>query len=171
MGSWILEEPVHAFDFALWFFERWGDPTSVVALGNGKTAAEGMCDNFTAMVRFPGRRYAVISQTLAAFQYHQVMEVVGSEGAIRGWWSGTLDRTLAPAFALTVKRRGHLEPETIPIERSGEVFELQDQLARTVTAFEARRPLVTGVEARKRVIVCVEAERSLREGREIPLSF
>ena len=171
MGSWILEEPVHAFDFALWFFERWGDPTSVVALGNGRTAAEGMCDNFTAMVRFPGGRYAVISQTLAAFQYHQVMEVVGSEGAIRGWWSGALDRTLAPAFALTVKRRGHPEPETIPIERSGEVFELQDQLARTVTAFEARRPLVTGVEARKRVIVCVEAERSLREGREIPLSF
>ena len=171
MGSWILEEPVHAFDFALWFFERWGDPTSVVALGNGKTAAEGMCDNFTAMVRFPGGRYAVISQTLAAFQYHQVMEVVGSEGAIRGWWSGTLDRTLAPTFALTVKRRGHPEPETIPIERSGEVFELHDQLARTVTAFEARRPLVTGVEARKRVIVCVEAERSLREGREIPLRF
>ena len=171
VGSWILEEPVHAFDFALWFFERWGDPTSVVALGNGKAVAEGMYDNFTAMVRFPGGRYAVISQTLAAFQYHQVMEVVGSEGAIRGWWSGTLDRTLAPTFALTVKRRGHSEPETIPIERSGEVFELHDQLARTVMAFETRRPLVTGVEARKRVIVCVEAERSLREGREIPLSF
>ena len=142
-----------------------------MALRNGKTVAEGMCDNFTAMVRFPGGRYAVISQTLAAFQYHQVMEVVGSEGAIRGWWSGTPDRTLAPTFELTVKRRGHLEPETIPIERSGEVFELHEQLARTVTAFEKRRPLVTGMEARKRVIVCVEAERSLREGREIPLSF
>ena len=70
-----------------------------------------------------------------------------------------------------MKRRGRPEPETIPIERSGEVFELHDQLARTVTAFEARRPLVTGVEARKRVVVCVEAERSLREGREIPLRF
>jgi hypothetical protein len=96
---------------------------------------------------------------------------VGSEGAIRGWWSGALDRALAPTFALTVRRRGHLEPETIPIERSGEVFELHDEVARTATAFQARRPLVRGVEARKRVIVCVEAERSLREGREIPLSF
>ena len=48
---------------------------------------------------------------------------------------------------------------------------MHEQLARTVTAFEARRPLVTGVEARKRVIVCVEAERSLREGREIALTF
>ena len=119
----------------------------------------------------PRRRYAVITQTLAAFQYHQVMEVVGSEGAIRGWWSGALDRTLAPTFGLSVKRRGRAEPEIIPIERSGEVFELREQLARTVAAFDARRPLVTGEEARKRVIVCVEAERSLREGREMPLGF
>ena len=70
-----------------------------------------------------------------------------------------------------MKRRGHPEPEAIPIERSGEVFELHEQLARTVTAFEKRRALVTGVEARKRVIVCVEAERSLHDGREIPLRF
>ena len=59
----------------------------------------------------------------------------------------------------------------VPIERSGEVFELREQIARTVTAFEERRPLVTGEEARKRVIMCVESERSLREGREIALEF
>ena len=133
-----------------------------------------MYDNFTAMVRFPRwplRRHQ--PDSLAAFQCHQVMEVVGSEGAIRGWWSGALDRTLAPTFALAVKRRGHREPETIPIERTWakEVFELHEQLTRTATAFQARRSLVTRVEARKRVIVCFEAERSLREGREIPLGF
>jgi len=171
VGSWILEEPVHAFDFAFWFFRRCVDPVSVLAIGNSGRNDEGMCDNFTATVRFSGGSYAVISQTLAAFQYHQVVEVVGSEGAIRGWWSGALDRTLAPSFALGVKRRGRDNPETIPIPRSGEVFELREQLVRTVAAFQARRPLVTGAEARKRVIACVEAERSLREGREIPLRF
>jgi myo-inositol 2-dehydrogenase / D-chiro-inositol 1-dehydrogenase len=171
VGSWILEEPVHAFDFALWFFEGSGDPVSVLALGNGPSANEGMYDNVSAVLRFPGGGHAVISQTLAAFRYHQIVEVVGSEGAIRGWWSGALDRTLTPAFELTVKRRGHPEPETIPVPRSGEVFELREQLARTVSAFAARRPLVTGFEARKRVIACVEAERSIREGREIPLRF
>jgi hypothetical protein len=70
-----------------------------------------------------------------------------------------------------MKRRGRPEPAIISIERSGEVFERHDQLARTVTALEARRPLATGVEARKRAVVCVEAERSLREGRELSLSF
>lgn len=171
VGSWILEEPVHAFDFALWYFERAGDPTSVLALGNSATRREAMSENFTALVRFPGTAYAVISQTLAAFQYHQVVEVVGSHGAIRGWWSGALDRTLEPAFALAVQRRGRAEPDAIAIDRSGEVFELRRQLAQTVTAFEQRRPLVPGEEARKRVIVCVEAERSLREGREVALEF
>jgi myo-inositol 2-dehydrogenase/D-chiro-inositol 1-dehydrogenase len=171
VGSWILEEPVHAFDFALWYFERAGDPTSVLALGNGRSGEAGMADNFTALLRFPGARYAVITQTLAAFQYHQVMDVVGSEGAVRGWWSGALDRTLAPEFGLSVQRRQRPEPEVVPIDRSGEVFELRAQLAATVAAFDARRPLVSGEEARKRVIVCVEAERSLREGREVPLVF
>jgi hypothetical protein len=30
---------------------------------------------------------------------------------------------------------------------------------------------VSGEEARKRIVVCLAAERSLREGREIALSF
>ena len=62
-------------------------------------------------------------------------------------------------------------PETVSLAASGELFELEAQLAQVVTAFRERRPLVSGEEARKRVIVCVEAERSLREGREIPLAF
>ena len=170
VGSWILEEPVHAFDFALWYFEGMGDPLSVLAAGRARSGVDGLYDHFTAIVRFPGGRHAVITQTLAAFEYHQVMEIVGARGAIRGWWSGALDRTLEPAFGLTVKR-GDRDPEPIAIARSGEVWELRDQLRRTAEAFEARRPLVTGEEARKRVVLCVAAERALREGREIPLAF
>jgi len=99
-----------------------------------------------------------------------VTEVVGREGSIRAWWSGTMDRTRQPAYELKVKRRGG-EAETITLAASGELFELEAQLAQAVVAFRARRPLVSGEEARKRVIVCVEAERSLREGREISLTF
>jgi myo-inositol 2-dehydrogenase/D-chiro-inositol 1-dehydrogenase len=170
VGSWILEEPVHAFDSLMWYLERHGDPVSVQALGNGRRPEEGMEDNFTALLRFRGGAYAVVTETLAAFEYHHVTEVVGREGAIRAWWSGTLDRTRQPAFELKVKRRGR-EPETVALAASGELFELETQLAQAVVAFGERRPLVSGEEARKRVIVCVEAERSLREGREIALAF
>ena len=98
-------------------------------------------------------------------------EVVGREGSIRAWWSGTMDRTRRPAYELKLQRRGTGEAETVTLAASGELFELETQLAQAVVAFRERRPLVSGEEARKRVIVCVEAERSLREGREIPLSF
>jgi myo-inositol 2-dehydrogenase/D-chiro-inositol 1-dehydrogenase len=40
-----------------------------------------------------------------------------------------------------------------------------------VGAFRERRPLVSGEEARKRVVLCCEAERSIRQGRELPLTF
>ena len=33
-----------------------------------------------------------------------MVEIVGTDGAIRTWWSGTMDRTRHPAFELKVKR-------------------------------------------------------------------
>ncbi len=171
VGSWILEEPVHFFDCVMWYFERWGDPVSVLAVGNGTRQGSGMADNFSALLRFPGSRYAVISQTLAGFEHHHVMEVIGAEGAVRAWWSGTMDRTLAPTFELRVKRRGETQGVAVPLAPSGEVFELEEELRQTVAAFRMRRPLVSGEEARKRIVVCLEAERSLQEGRDIPLAF
>lgn len=171
VGSWIHEEPVHAFDFALWYLERAGDPASILAVGNSKGRDPGLYDNFSAVLRFPGGRYALITQTLAGFEYHSTTEVVGTAGALRAWWSGALDRTLHPTFDLTVQRAGAAAPERVPVTRSGELFELKDELAQVVTAFRERRPLVSAEEARKRVILCCEAERSIREGRELPLSL
>jgi myo-inositol 2-dehydrogenase / D-chiro-inositol 1-dehydrogenase len=70
-----------------------------------------------------------------------------------------------------VQRRGAASPETIALAPSGEVFELDQQLAAAVEAFRAGRPIVSPEAARKRIVVCLEAERSLRDGREIALQF
>ncbi len=171
VGSWTLEEPVHFFDSLMWYFDRWGDPASVLAVGSSRGRGGGMHDNFSALVRWPGRLYGVITQTLGGFEHHQVMEVVGSEGAIRTWWSGTMDRTLHPTFELKIQRRGEARCETVAIPASGELFELEEELRQAVRAFRDRRPIVSGEEARKRVILCIEAERSLAEGKEIALRF
>jgi len=171
VGSWILEEPVHFFDSFMWYFERWGDPVSVLAVGSDKGREPGMADNFSAIVRFPGSLYAVITQTLAGFEHHHVIEVVGTEGAVRGAWSGTMDRTRTPTFDLRVQRHGESESVRLTLAPSGELFELEEELRQTVAAFRARRPLVSGEEAKKRILVCLEAERSLREGRELTLAF
>ncbi len=171
VGSWILEEPVHFFDFVMWYFESLGDPTSVLAVGNSKGRAAGMSDNLSTIVRFPRGAYAVITQTLAGFEHHNVVEIVGTEGAIRTWWSATTARTLEPAHELKVQRRGATACETLKIGASGELFELAEEIRRTAAAFRQRRPLVSGVEGRKRVVVCLAAERSLREGRELSVQF
>lgn len=182
IGSWIMEELVHHFDLLLWYFAGAGDPLSVVAAGQpapppgGVPAGTGpgggwaMADNFSCLLRFPGDRHAVVAFTLAAFEYHLLVEIVGSEGAARGWWSGTLDRTREAAFELRVKRRGAAAPETLPVGPSGELVELEAQLRLAVTAFRERRALVPPEDARRAVAVCLAAEASLRQGREVAVS-
>lgn len=124
VGSWILEEPVHFFDNVMWYFERLGDPVSVVAAGNASGGNAGMAENFSCVLRWAGGAYATITQSLAGFESHQVVEISGSEGSIRTWWSGATDRTRHPVFELKRKRHGDRKAETIEIGPSGEVFEL-----------------------------------------------
>ena len=130
-----------------------------------------MYDNFSAVLRWRGGAYAIVTQTLAGFEHHHVVEVVGSDGSLRTWWSGSMDRTLDPRHELKIERRGGAGCEIVELGKSGEVFELEEELALTVRAFGEGRALVPAEEARKCIVVCLEAERSLAEGREIALSF
>jgi myo-inositol 2-dehydrogenase / D-chiro-inositol 1-dehydrogenase len=176
VGSWILEEPVHFYDLLMWYFESAGDPTSVRAIGNssGRDAASGrpgMYDNFSSVLIFPGGRYATITQSLAGFEHHMVLEITGEDGALRSWWSGGDARSLAPSFELKLMDKGAMAPETLELGRSGEVFELEEEIRRTVEAFRAGCTLVSGEVARKPIVVCLEAERSAAQGRAIELSF
>lgn len=176
VGSWILEEPVHFYDLLMWYFEGRGDPLSVRASGNSAGRSEasgrpGMYDNFSSVLTFADGAYATITQSLAGFEHHLVLEITGDGGALRSWWSGGDARALAPAFELMLLRQGADTPELIELERSGEVVELEEEIRQTVAAFRARRTLVSGEEARKRIVVCLAAERSVSEGREIRLEF
>ena len=169
IGSWIMEELVHHFDLVLWYFARWGEPVAVSAVGFARGGGPALTEAVTATLRFPGGRYAVVTLTLTGFEYHLGCEVVGTEGALRAWWSGGMDRTRQADFGLTVRRRGANEPAAAPLTVSGELFELEEQLRQTVGAFRERRALVSGEEARKAVAISLAVEESLREGREVRL--
>jgi myo-inositol 2-dehydrogenase / D-chiro-inositol 1-dehydrogenase len=171
VGSWILEELVHHYDFLMWYFEGAGDPLSSSAVASSQRGSPRMAESFASVLRFAGGRYAVVTKTIAGFEYHLTVDIIGTEGAIRSWWSGSLDRAREAAYELKVRRRGSGTPETIPIEASGELFELEEELRRIVAAFRARRALVSGEDARKRTIVCLAAERAARDGGDITLRF
>ena len=177
VGSWMLEEAVHYFDLALWYLARHGDPVSIRAVGNQRAGRDGgMFDNVSVLLRYTSGAYATVNQSVAGFEHHLVVEVAGAEGAIRTSWSGTMDRDHDAQFELRVQPRGFpfergvRECEILTIAKSGEVYELTEQIRLTAQAFEERRALVSAIEARKRVLVCLAAERSLAENREIGLA-
>jgi myo-inositol 2-dehydrogenase / D-chiro-inositol 1-dehydrogenase len=178
VGSWLLEEAVHYFDLALWYFARHGDPLSVRACGNQRRGRDSaMSDNVSILLRYASGAFVTINQCLAGFEHYMVLEIAGAEGAIRTHWSGTMDRDSSAEFDLRVQPRGFpfergvRECDRLTIAKSGEVYELIEQIRLTAEAFTARRALVPAVEARKRVLLCLAAERSLLENREINLMF
>lgn len=171
VGNWILEEPIHFFDLARWYFSSVGNPVSVFAQANGKRADHPeLHDNFSAMVTFPKGRYAVISQTLAAWEHHQVAKLTGIEGALWASWSGAMDRTFEPTFSLKFQSGDTVE--TVPIVKpSGEVYELVDEIAAVVRAVQTGSPVpCTGEDGLWSVRMCLKAAESLTTGAPVSLA-
>jgi myo-inositol 2-dehydrogenase/D-chiro-inositol 1-dehydrogenase len=171
VGSWILEEPIHYIDLLLWYFRERGLPVEVSADGVPSPKGTGMYDAFTCTLRFADGAYAVFSQCLGGFEHSLVLEIAGDGGAIRTWWAGAMDRTHTPDFELKLQRAGAAEAEIVAVEKSGEVFELEEQLRRLVADVPRRTPLVSARDAMPSLRVCLEIERALAERRTIRLDW
>ncbi len=171
VGSWVLEEPIHFFDLAHWYLESSGDPVELYAYGNSRDPQlPQLFDNFSAMFKYPNGSYAVISQTLAAFEHHQTVKVTGTKGAIWAGWSGALDRTLEPDFFLKV-----FDGETLveqPIAKaSGEVFELREEIARCIKMVRHdEAPVASARDGLWSAGLCLVAEESIRQKRPLPVA-
>ncbi len=164
VGNWVLEEPIHFFDLARWYFSAVGEPVLVYAAANGKRPDHPeLHDNFSALLTFPRGRYAVISQTLGGWEHHQTVKLTGDTGAIWARWSGAADRTFEPTFSLQL-----LEGDRaidVPIEKkSGEVYELVDQIAAFARAIREGTPLpCSGEDGRWSTAMCLKAQASLEQ--------
>jgi myo-inositol 2-dehydrogenase/D-chiro-inositol 1-dehydrogenase len=171
VGSWILEEPIHYIDLLLWYFRECGLPVEVSADGVPSTLGAGMYDALTCTLRFANGAYAVFSQCVGGFEHSLVLEIAGDGGALRTWWAGAMDRTHTPEFELKLQRTGKAEAEVVAVEKSGEVFELEEQLRRLVADVPRRAPLVSARDALPSLRICLEIERALRERRAIALAW
>jgi myo-inositol 2-dehydrogenase / D-chiro-inositol 1-dehydrogenase len=170
VGNWILEEPIHFFDLARWYFSRVGPPQSIYARANARRADHPeLQDNFSAILNFPKGAYAVISQTLSAFEHHQVAKVTGTRGALWASWSGAMDRTLHPTFSL--KYFDGQQVTEIPLTKiTGEVYELADEIMMVAEAVAANGTiLATGEDGLWSVRMCLKAQESVEQGRVVSL--
>jgi myo-inositol 2-dehydrogenase/D-chiro-inositol 1-dehydrogenase len=171
VGSWVLEEPIHFFDLARWYLESSGDPIELQAYANSRDPQRpNLYDNFSAMFKYANGSYAVVSQTLAAFEHHQTVKVSGTKGALWAAWSGALDRTLEPEYFLKVFDGEKLE--TVKLEtRSGEVFELREEIAQCVEMVrKGKKPAATGKDGLWSAGLCLVAEESIRQGKSLPVA-
>ena len=170
VGSWVLEEPIHFFDLARWYLESSGDPVELYAYGNSRDPQRPtLFDNFSAMFKYPNGSYAVVSQTLAAFEHHQTIKVSGTKGALWADWSGALDRTLEPEYFLKVfdgENLTHVDIKT----HSGEVFELRAEIDQCIDMVRTgKTPIATGLDGLWSAGLCLVAEESIRQNKPLPV--
>jgi myo-inositol 2-dehydrogenase/D-chiro-inositol 1-dehydrogenase len=171
VGNWILEEPIHFFDMARWYLASAGDPVTVFARANSKQDGHPeLQDNFSALLTFAGGAYAVISQTLAAFEHHQVVKMTGTNGSLWASWSGAMDRDFHPTFSL--RYHDGVKTETIPVTKiTGEVYELEDEMAMMVRAVRDGEPIpATGADGKWSVALCLAAQRSVDTGQIVSVA-
>jgi myo-inositol 2-dehydrogenase / D-chiro-inositol 1-dehydrogenase len=170
VGSWVLEEPIHFFDLARWYLESSGDPVELYAYGNSRDPQRpNLFDNFSAMFKYANGSYAVVSQTLAAFEHHQTVKVAGTKGALWAGWSGALDRTLEPTAFLRVFD-GEILHEVELKKQSGEVFELREEITQCIEMVRhGTKPIATGRDGLWSAGLCLLAERSIAEGKPLPV--
>ena len=171
VGSWVLEEPIHFFDLARWYLQSAGEPATLFAVANSiNSDRPGLCDNFTATMRYKNGAYAVVSQTLAAFEHHQTVKITGTKGALWAGWSGALDRTLEPSYFLKLLSNSELRDVAIT-KHSGEVFELREEIAMCVRMARGERlPVATGLDGLWSTALCLAAEESVSSGAVVDIA-
>ncbi len=81
-----------------------------------------------------------------------------------------MDRTLHPTFSLRAFDGEHVEQ--IPIDKiTGEIFELEDQMAMLVDAIRNGGPLsCTAEDGRWSVAMCLAAQRSVETGAPVTIA-
>ena len=168
VGSWILEEPVHFFDLLLWYFAEHGDPVTVRA--DATVTPLGMQANLSATVRYASGAFFTVTQLLTGFEHHCALDIGGSAGAIRAWWSGGDARIATPSAGMSILRDGAGAPQSHDFPHSGEIFELSEHLRRSIEGFRAGTSPMPAEDARRAVLLCLAAAQACRTGRTIDLA-
>lgn len=170
VGDWILEEPIHFFDLARWYLSGVGDPVSLYALASSRQVDHPeLQDNLSALISHTNGAYAVVTQTLSAFEHHQTVKVTGTKGAIWASWGGTMGRSLDPEFMLKTFDGESIQQETIT-KMPGELYELRTQIEEMIKAVRTGNcRLPDGMDGLWAVALCEAAGISARERREVDL--
>ncbi len=174
VGSWELEEPVHCFDKARWYFgPTAGEIVSVYAKANSRqTDRPELHDNFTAILEFENGAHATISQTLAAWGHQHGLKLTGTEGALLATWRGATDDAEARQtldYMSSRSREGELRSVEFT-EQASELYELEQEMQAMVAAIRGTgRVVADGIDGVWSIALCEAAHRSIDTGEPVSM--
>jgi len=118
-------------------------------------------------LEFPGGARALITRSIAAYQHHLDLILIGENGALRATWDGLMDADPEPEVALTL----HNDRGTTPLEISRHTGHAHD-VPRQTRAFlaairQGTQPIVSARDGRVAVALCLAVEESLRSGSRV----
>jgi myo-inositol 2-dehydrogenase / D-chiro-inositol 1-dehydrogenase len=167
VGSYSLEELVHFVDLVMWYARENGLPHRVTARPSDGSA---MPQTLSALLDWEDGSTALVTQCLAGFQHHSLLEIAGDTGAIRTSWSGAFDRAEHPSFSLWVQAAGENDARERAIAFSGELFELEQNLAAALASFAGAQETLNPAEARNAVALCLAIDEAGRTGEPVSLA-
>ena len=128
-------------------------------------------DNFSSILRWSNGSYAVVSQTLGAFEHHQTVKVSGNQRLGLGRMERCCGPTERPSFFLRLQAGRDAEPRDVSLGLpSGEFFELRAEIRHLVEAVQGEvPPAATGEDGLWSVGLCLAAQESVESGRPVDI--
>lgn len=161
LGSSVLEEPIHYLDLARWYL---GEVAEVRAWATSRKGREGLHENLDVRLTFEDGAEANVSRTIAGYEHHVGLDLVGETGALRARWDGRQDTDTAPRVELSVGDASGVRQVATP-QRTGHAFDLPRQTEAFLRAVREGTPvLASGRDGRTAVALSLAVERSLAEG-------
>jgi len=168
VGSWMLDAPIHYFDLIRWYFEETGEPQSIYSSANS-LSEKALVDNFSTIIKFSNKGYAVLSYSMAGYGYYVVAKVIGDKGALWAHWEEDKENPFKAKFWLEYGQN-KVKHKIVIEEPAGEIFDLKAEIKQIVKVVQEGAPiLATGQDGKEAVRICLAAEESLTTGEIIKL--
>ncbi len=163
LGNAILEEPIHYLDLTSWFMAKAGPATSLQAWANSRPERDYLNENLDIRLEFENGASALVTRSIAAFEHHINLKIVGSTGSISASWDGEMDMTPTPNAKLVLHTPEGKEIIDIPKE-NGPAYENHKQASAFISAIQNQTAVpATGEDGLASVKLCMLVEESLKQ--------